>query len=159
MYPGPTKTHRIIFYLQNNNKEVVVKAVVSSGHDDKLCSKVWSLSPPENTLKTSSTIIRAAKLMDDYHFKCSNMHIKASTIQLQVDSARDKLRYATFSSCINYPILQNESLRLWPLKFPESSTLNFEHVYAMGFDSNLEYQGIFYSLNIGAGNPVYEACP
>ncbi|CAD6501759.1 BgTH12-02008 [Blumeria graminis f. sp. triticale] len=118
---GPVKTHRVIFYLQED-KEVVIKAVVSSGHDDKRCSKVWSLLPPRTTRKSSSAIIRAVKLMDNYHFKCKNMYIKASTLQLQVNFARDQVRYATFPDGINYPILQNESLRLWPLRLPESST-------------------------------------
>ncbi|CCU76698.1 putative candidate secreted effector protein [Blumeria hordei DH14] len=173
---GPLNTHQIIFQ-RDIYSNILVKGVLSKGSRGKKCSRLWDLSPLFEIIPDVSSPISREKALvnNDGTFTCTGQVINISTVLLQVPLGLIQAQKTIKPSDEKYPILQDRSLWLWPIRLPESITwseyvpyylisyanitiLDLEYLFAIGYSLEFQVVGLFFAHNDHQKNPNFFNC-
>ncbi|EPQ63800.1 BgtE-6023 [Blumeria graminis f. sp. tritici] len=133
----------LVFDMSNNK----FKGIVNLHDRNDKCVALWDLSSTSSdNIYVPSSILNLDRMPDKYWPEtCSGHKIKSKTIWLYLEFALKNWKSRLHGRQLNFPLVKNRIIKLWPMRFPETDDNRLYHGFAIGHDTSLETYHLYHA--------------
>ncbi|VDB94623.1 Bgt-51947 [Blumeria graminis f. sp. tritici] len=144
--PGP---FRVIFDMKNSE----LKGIINLEDRNEKCVTLWDLSSTSSGITYSpSSVLNLETMQESYwHDTCFGYKFKTKTILLYLEFVLKEWESKLNGRKLNFPYLLKNSVKLWPMRTPESHDNSIYDAFAIGYDIEQATYGI-YRAKVRVGN-------